>query len=65
LGAERGEKLKEHLSRTYGANDAFWQAAQAMAEVPPEGDKEKQLLQGLLYGQRTKAGHPSSGRLFS
>ena len=59
------EKLKEHLSRTYGGNDAFWQVAQAIAEVLPEGDKEKQLLQGLLYGHKTKAVEPSTGRLFS
>jgi adenine-specific DNA methylase len=58
------EKLKEHLSRTYGANDSFWQVAQAIAEVLPEGDKEKQLLQGLLYGHKTKAVEPTSGTLF-
>jgi adenine-specific DNA methylase len=45
-------KLAEHLGSTYGNNDAFWQVAQAIAEVLPEGDKEKQLLQGLLYGRK-------------
>jgi adenine-specific DNA methylase len=58
------EKLVDHLGRTYGGNDAFWQVAQAIAEVLPEGDKEKQLLQGLLYGYKTKAVEPSTGRLF-
>lgn len=32
-------------------NEHFWQVAQALAEVLPDGDKEKQLLQGLLYGR--------------
>ncbi len=32
-------------------NPYFWQVAQAISEVLPEGDKEKQLLQGLLYGK--------------
>ncbi len=50
---ERNEqaKLKDHLTATYGGNEAFWQVAQAIAEVLPDGDKEKQLLQGLLYGR--------------
>ncbi len=39
-------------------NDAFWQVAQAISEVLPEGDKEKQMLQGFLYGKESygKAG---------
>jgi len=45
-------KLKEHLAETYGANPLFWQIAQAIADVLPDGDKEKQMLQGLLYGRR-------------
>jgi putative DNA methylase len=32
-------------------NNAFWQVAQAVSEVLPEGDKEKQMLQGFLYGR--------------
>lgn len=32
-------------------NNAFWQVAQAISEVLPDGDKEKQMLQGLLYGR--------------
>jgi len=64
---ERSErqKLKEHLAQTYGATDIFWRVAQHIAEVLPEGDKEKQLLQGLLYGSRAQAEvKPTSGKLF-
>jgi len=51
---ERGETaaVKELLKETgMGENPAFWQAAQALSEVLPEGDKEKQMLQGLLYSR--------------
>jgi len=34
-------------------NNAFWQVAQAISDVLPEGDKEKQMLQGFLYGKTT------------
>ncbi|MCX8012513.1 MAG: DNA methylase, partial [Desulfobacterota bacterium] len=34
-------------------NNAFWQVAQAISEVLPEGDKEKQMLQGFLYGRES------------
>ncbi len=47
------KKLQEHLSLTYGNNNIFWQVAQAIAEILPEGDKEKKLLQGLLYGRKS------------
>jgi len=47
------ERLDDHLSATYGGGETFWQVAQAIAEVLPDGDKEKQLLQGLLYGRGT------------
>ena len=46
------KKLIDHLSATYGSNETFWQVAQAIAEILPEGDKEKQLLQGFLYGRK-------------
>ncbi|MFQ6014732.1 MAG: hypothetical protein ACE5NP_04745 [Anaerolineae bacterium] len=36
----------------YGGRDIFWQVAQAISDVLPEGDKERQLLQGFLYGRR-------------
>lgn len=47
---ERSERrqLKEHLAQTFGANNTFWRVAQNIAEVLPDGDKEKQMLQGLL-----------------
>jgi len=47
---ERGERreLREHLLHTYGANNTFWRVAQNIADVLPDGEKEKQLLQGLL-----------------
>ncbi len=65
---ERGERkqLKEHLAQTYGANNIFWRVAQNIADVLPDGDKEKQLLQGLLNVPEARdkvvAG---SGKLFS
>jgi len=34
-------------------NNAFWQVVQAISEVLPEGDKEKQMLQGFLYGRES------------
>ncbi|MGQ9569808.1 MAG: DUF1156 domain-containing protein, partial [Thermodesulfovibrionales bacterium] len=34
-------------------NNFFWQVAQAISDVLPEGDKEKQMLQGFLYGKET------------
>ncbi len=49
----RTRELQEHLASTYGNNEAFWQVAQAISEVLPDGDREKQSLQGLLYRRRT------------
>jgi len=37
----------------YGQTEVFWQVAQAISEVLPRGDKEKQLLQGFLYGKQS------------
>jgi adenine-specific DNA methylase len=51
---EKGEreKIKEILNETgYARNETFWQTAQALSEILPEGDKEKQLIQGFLYGK--------------
>jgi adenine-specific DNA methylase len=46
------EKIKEILNETgYAGNEIFWQTAQAISEILPKGDKEKQLLQGFLYGK--------------
>ena len=51
---ERGEReeIRRILNETgYAGNEVFWQTAQAISEVLPQGDKEKQLIQGLLYGK--------------
>ncbi|MER3439245.1 MAG: DNA methylase, partial [Chloroflexota bacterium] len=45
---DQREQLKKHLALTYGGNEAFWQVAQAIAEALPDGDKERQLLHGML-----------------
>jgi len=47
------KRLLDHLLKTYGSDEIFWQVAQAIAEVLPEGDEEKRLLQGLLHGWRS------------
>lgn len=55
---ERGnrEGIKETLNETgYAGNEVFWQTAQALSEILPKGDKEKQLLQGFLYGKEVYA----------
>jgi len=45
-------KITELLQATgHLQNNAFWQLAQAISDVLPEGDKEKQMLQGFLYGR--------------
>ncbi len=63
---EKGDKggIKELLSMNgYIDNEVFWQLAQAISEVLPEGDKERQLLQGFLYGKETyKKTETPSGR---
>jgi len=45
---ELAELLKEtgHID-----SNAFWRVTQAISEVLPEGNKEKQMLQGFLYGK--------------
>ena len=53
---ERGQKaeLNQLLAETgYGASGAFWQFCQAVAECLLNGNKEKQLLEGLLIGKDT------------
>jgi hypothetical protein len=48
---ESGKKqeLAEFLEESAKMEDEnFWSTAQALSEVLPDGDKEKQLLQGLL-----------------
>lgn len=51
---EQGERvaLSEFLDRALlGREEAFWSVAQSLSEILPEGDKEKQLLHGLLVSQ--------------
>lgn len=50
---QRHDIAKLLESASYLNNNAFWQVAQAISEVLPEGDKEKQMLQGFLYGRET------------
>lgn len=58
--------LSEYLARSgHGRNEKLWTVALAVSEVLHDGDKEKQLLQGLL-NQRDKIDEAmSEGRLFS
>lgn len=51
---EQGEKEKliSFLSKTgYGRSGMFWQFCQAVAESLLPGNKEKQMLEGLLVGK--------------
>jgi adenine-specific DNA methylase len=62
---ERGERerMKEVLNETgYAGNEIFWQTAQAISEILPSGDKEKQLLQGFLYGKEVYIREAARGK---
>lgn len=62
---ERGnkERIKQILGETgYAGNEIFWQTAQAISEVLPQGDKEKQLLQGFLYGKEVYIKEAARGK---
>lgn len=62
---ERGnkERIKAILDETgYVGNEIFWQTAQAISEVLPQGDKEKQLLQGFLYGKEVYIKEATRGK---
>ena len=55
--------MTEFLARSgQGQNPALWLVAQALSEVLSDGDKEKQLLQGLL-NQKDRV-KEAQGRLF-
>ncbi len=57
------EGMTEFLTRSGQAqNPALWLVAQAVSEILPDGDKEKQLMQGLL-NQKEKLAE-AQGRLF-
>jgi len=54
--ADRTKDLQEFLADTGYADDpSFWETAQALSELLPDGDKEKQMLQGLLMKAPTVA----------
>ena len=41
--------MGEFLARSgHANNNSLWLVAQAISEILPDGDKEKQLMQGLL-----------------
>jgi len=53
---EKGNRkdLSNFISNSgYEDNETIWNVAQALSEILPEGDKEKQLLQGLLASKST------------
>jgi hypothetical protein len=55
--------MAEFLARSgQGQNPTLWLVAQAFSEALPDGDKEKQLLRGLL-NQRDRL-EEAQGRLF-
>jgi adenine-specific DNA methylase len=57
------EGITEFLTRSGQAqNPALWLVAQAVSEILPDGDKEKQLMQGLLNQKEQLA--EAQGRLF-
>jgi adenine-specific DNA methylase len=57
------EGMAEFLTRSGQAqNPALWLVAQAVSEILPDGDKEKQLMQGLLNQKEQLA--EAQGRLF-
>jgi adenine-specific DNA methylase len=62
---EKGDTagMAEFLTRSGQAqNPALWLVAQAVSEILPDGDKEKQLMQGLLNQKEQLA--EAQGRLF-
>jgi hypothetical protein len=49
---EERTALGEFLNRALmGRDEVFWSVAQSLSEILPDGDKEKQMLQGLLVSQ--------------
>lgn len=58
----RKEELDRLLAETgYGRSNAFWQFCQAVAECLVNGNKEKQLLEGLLLGKERYGRSEASG----
>ena len=64
---EKGDTtgMVEFLGRSGQAkNPALWLVAQAVSEILPDGDKEKQLMQGLLNQKEGLAEATRQGELF-
>ncbi len=62
---EKGDTpgMAEFLPRSgQASNPSLWLVAQAVSEILPDGDKEKQLIQGLLNQKEQVQG--DQGRLF-
>ncbi len=56
------EGMAEFLARSrQGQNPALWLVAQAVSEILPDGEKEKQLMQGLLNQREQLAGRLPMG----
>ncbi len=57
--------MVQFLARSGQANNpALWLVAQAISEILPDGDKEKQLMQGLLNQKEKIEQAVGQGRLF-
>jgi adenine-specific DNA methylase len=64
---EKGDTqgMAEFLARSgQGQNSALWLVAQAISEILPDGDKEKQLMQGLLNQREGLIEATRQGELF-
>jgi putative DNA methylase len=59
------EGMTEFLARSrQGRNPSLWLVAQAISEILPDGDKEKQLMQGLLNQRDHLEEEARKGKLF-
>ena len=57
--------LSDYLARSgHGRSEKLWTVAQAISKVLPDGDKEKQLLHGLLNQRDKVEDEMKEGRLF-
>jgi hypothetical protein len=57
--------MAEFLGRSgQGNNPSLWLVAQAVSEILPDGEREKQLMQGLL-NQKENLEAATTGRLFT
>ena len=64
-GEERYAGDAQFLNRSGHANNhSLWLIAQAVSEILPDGDKEKQLMQGLLNQKEGLVEATRQGTLF-